>query len=142
MIKIHSIIFSGIIFFAAFGVAKSQHQSEPKELICGIRYEKAPHFPCPSGSDDCNHEQLLLDFINRNICWPETDSCVEGSVWTSFDVELDGRLTNFQVRKKLHPRFDEEAVRIIGLMPRWVPGEIHGKKIKMRMNLPIKFRLN
>lgn len=135
-------LYSPVLVITVFGVVKAQNQTDIKESIFGIRYEKAPQFPCTSGSDDCSHEQLLSEFIESNICWPDMESCIEGSVWTSFNVELDGSLTNIQVRKKLHPRFDEEAIRIIGPMPRWVPGEIHGKKTKMRMNLPIKFRLN
>ncbi|MCC6727443.1 MAG: TonB family protein [Saprospiraceae bacterium] len=123
--------------------ANAQSQADTSGFTCIFpTYEKAPHFPCPHiPPEECNGEQLALDFIKQNMRWPKVDGCIQGTVYLSFDVELDGRLTNIQVRKGLHPLFDEEAIRIIRLMPNWVPGQWKDKPSKMRMNLPIKFKL-
>jgi protein TonB len=36
---------------------------------------------------------------------------------------------------------DEEAIRVVKMMPNWQPGEQMGKKVPVRYRLPIKFTL-
>jgi hypothetical protein len=37
---------------------------------------------------------------------------------------------------------DEEAVRVVSLMPKWMPGTNEGKPVDVSFNLPIKFALD
>ena len=56
-------------------------------------------------------------------------------------VETDGSLSEIKVSKSVDPQLDEEALRIVKGMPKWIPGRKGGEIVRMQMNLPITFRL-
>ncbi|MBO7337508.1 MAG: energy transducer TonB, partial [Paludibacteraceae bacterium] len=49
---------------------------------------------------------------------------------------------DIQVLRSVHPSLDAEAVRVISAMPKWVPAEIDGKKIKRKFTFPIVFKMD
>lgn len=85
-------------------------------------------------------QTALYNFIKTNLKYPK-DSTVRGLVFLYFCVEADGSLTDIKVKRGLGKDFDEEAVRVIGLMPRWKPAMQKGtqKPIKTYYTLPIRF---
>ncbi|MCX6231044.1 MAG: energy transducer TonB [Bacteroidetes bacterium] len=86
-----------------------------------------------------NGDTALLNFLTRNLKWPNSEIDVEGTVYISFIVEKDGSLTNINILRGIQNKFDQEAIRVIKLMPKWIAGEQKGKKVRVRYNLPIKF---
>jgi len=54
-------------------------------------------------------------------------------------VNADGSLSGFRILKKLGYGCDEEALRVIRLMPAWNPGKQNGRKVKTKMVLPVNF---
>ena len=44
--------------------------------------------------------------------------------------------------KSIHPLYDAEVIRVISLMPKWIPGEQLGVPVKVRYTLPVTFRLD
>ena len=66
---------------------------------------------------------------------------MQGKVVVSFTINADGELTNLQVLKGLGFGTDEEALRVLRLMPRWKPGRQAGRAVRVRYNLPITFAL-
>jgi hypothetical protein len=58
-----------------------------------------------------------------------------------FTIETDGTLTDIRTLGGVCPELDEEAKRVVGMMPKWRPGVWHGKRIAMRYSLPVEFRL-
>lgn len=115
--------------FAVFAVliANAQHAD-------GEPYEICPRFP---GGD-----KAVLDFIKRNICYPKCvkEESVEGHVVVSFYVETDGSLTNFNIAKSVDSRLNKEALRIVKKMPKWEPGLLGGKVVRMKYFQPIIIR--
>lgn len=83
-------------------------------------------------------------WISENIKYPKSAK-VEGKVgrvFVRFIVDKKGKVTNPQViRSSGHEELDKEAVRVIGIMPAWSPGENGGKKVRVYYNLPIIFAL-
>ena len=67
---------------------------------------------------------------------------IQGKVYTSFIVETDGSLSNIQIMRGVSPEIDEEAKRIISIMPKWIVGEMGGKKIRTKVRVPIAFVLS
>jgi hypothetical protein len=57
-------------------------------------------------------------------------------------VEEDGALTGIKVVKGVATPLDEEAMRVAGLMPKWKPGTLNGKPVRVRYYLPIRFYPN
>lgn len=87
--------------------------------------------------------QALL-FIQRNLRYPAVakKEGIQGRVILTFVVETDGRLTHVVVRKSISPSIDEEAVRIVKSMPRWIPGKQNGIPVRVKYTLPILFKLD
>jgi len=83
-------------------------------------------------------------FMMKNLKWPDESRMIDvrGKVMVSFVVEKDGRLTNFKVIRRLHPLFDNEALRVIKLSPNWIPGKIDGKTVRSRYVIPVNFSLD
>ena len=98
--------------------------------------EEMPEFP--GGTAE------LMQFLSRNMKYPkEAEKAGEqGRVIANFVVEPDGSVTNAQVVKSVSPQLDAEALRVIGLMPRWQPGRQNGKAVRVKYTIPITFSLN
>jgi protein TonB len=88
--------------------------------------------------------QALYAFINKNIRYPAQARrmTIEGSVYVSFVVDADGKITDIQVIKGIGAGCDEEAKRVVGLLPPWKPGKQRGRPVRVRFTLPLKFKLN
>ena len=101
-----------------------------------IVVEQMPEFP---GGDDS-----LRNFIRRTIKYPDLarESSVEGTVYINFIIEKDGSVSNPKILRGIGSGCDEEAIRVIKLMPRWIPGKQNGKTVRVQYNLPIKFKLD
>ena len=60
-------------------------------------------------------------------------------VIVSFVINENGQVTDPEVLRRVDKDLDKEAIRIIKSMPRWIPGEHKGKKVKVRFTLPVQF---
>ena len=65
---------------------------------------------------------------------------IQGRLVLEFVVELDGTTSAVQVLESLHPLCDSAAVRALR-ETRFIPGRQHGEKTRVRMRLPVRFRL-
>ena len=87
--------------------------------------------------------QAFYQYVGENMKYPNTASRmnVQGRVFVQFVVEKDGRLTDIKVVKGIGSGCDEEAVRVISSAPKWIPGKQRGRPVRVRMILPIVFKL-
>ncbi|MFK8039261.1 MAG: TonB family protein [Crocinitomicaceae bacterium] len=101
-------------------------------------YDKVEKMPEFKGG-----QSAMIDFIVKNVKYPEKakKNGIEGTVYMKFTVKTDGRLADISSAKKVNELLDAEGVRVIKLMPKWVPGEKDGKKVAVQYVLPIKFKL-
>ncbi len=85
----------------------------------------------------------FYQFVQKKLKYPAQARRmgIEGKVYVQFVVDKDGRLTEVQAVKGIGAGCDEEAVRVIKQAPRWKPGKQRGRSVKVRMILPITFRL-
>lgn len=97
--------------------------------------ESMPDFP---GGDAAR-----MTFLRDNIKYPQIarESGIQGTVYVTFVVERDGRVTDIRVLRGIGGGCDEEAVRVIKAMPRWKAGQQRGKPVRVQFNMPIKFTL-
>jgi len=86
-------------------------------------------------------ETGLSKFISHNIRYPREalQEGIEGRILCSFIIAADGSVSNIEVVKGLNPSLDNEAIRVLGLMPKWIPGENGGEKVNVKCLLPIDF---
>ena len=89
-------------------------------------------------------QQKLFEFLGNNLVYPKEakEAGIEGQVFVEFYIEKDGSVTDGKVLKGIGYGCDEEALRVIGIMPKWYPGKQRGKAVRVRYTLPINFKLS
>lgn len=97
--------------------------------------EQMPEFP--GGAAE------MTRFIQKNIKYPmmARESDIQGRVYVNFVVEPDGSVSNVTVMRGIGGGCDEEAVRIVNMMPKWNPGKQRGVAVRCSFTVPIVFRL-
>ena len=97
--------------------------------------EQMPEFP--GGATAMEH------FISDNLTYPDEARAkkIQGKVYIQFVVEKDGSVSHVKIRRGVHPLLDEEAIRVIKMMPAWKPGSMRGKIVRVRHTIPIVFAL-
>lgn len=85
----------------------------------------------------------FLKWLNANLKYPANaqKAKIEGKVVAQFLVNEDGSITDIKLTKKLHPQCDNEALRVLKMMPRWTPGIENNKPCRTRVCIPIVFKL-
>lgn len=97
--------------------------------------EEMPKFP---GGDI-----ELLKFFSENIVYPEIAkrAGVEGKVILSFVVDQKGKVSDIKVLKGIGAGCDEEAIRVLKIMPDWKPGKQNGTPVMTKLDIPVVFKL-
>jgi protein TonB len=87
--------------------------------------------------------ESMAKFLQKNVKYPAAARRmgIEGSVFVSFVVDKEGKISDPQVVKGISAECDKEAIRVVNLMPPWKPGKQNGRAVKSRFVLPIKFKL-
>ena len=98
-------------------------------------YETMPQFP---GGD-----QALLDFVYKNLKYPESaiKEKKEGKVILRFVVTKTGEIEKIQVARSLQVDCDNEAIRVVKMLPKFRPGKYSGKPVDISYILPVTFKL-
>ncbi|WP_188931232.1 energy transducer TonB [Dyadobacter endophyticus] len=108
--------------------------SEEKVFACPI--EQQPEYP--------GGTHAMYKFIEANLRMPRKakNARISGRVFVSFLIKETGEISDITVLKGLGFGCDEEAVRIVGLMPKWKPARQSNKIVRVKYNLPILFNIN
>jgi protein TonB len=116
--------------------------------------EQMPRFPgCEEqgGTNDAKKacaDQKLLSFIYANIKYPimAIEGQIEGTVVVSFVINKDGSVGDIKILREPGGGCGKETTRIVKMMnkmsEKWTPGKQRGKAVRVRYNLPVKFKLN
>lgn len=97
--------------------------------------EQHPQFP--------GGMQKLGEFLGENLKYPAAaqKAKIEGKVFVSFIVTTEGEITDVKTEKGIGFGADAEAVRVISMMPRWIPGKQAGQSVNVKYTMPIRFQL-
>jgi TonB family protein len=89
-------------------------------------------------------ESEMLKFLYNNINYPKEakDADIFGRVIAKFVVQKDGSIANPEVLRDIGGGCGDEVLRIIKMMPKWIPGKQEGKAVNVSYVLPIVFRLS
>lgn len=87
--------------------------------------------------------EALASFLSENIAYPEEakEKEIGGRVMVQYVIEKDGSVTDVKVLKSVDPMLDDEAVRVVKAMPKWKPGTVGGKPVRVKYVLPIVFKM-
>ena len=91
----------------------------------------------PGGMAEC------MKWLSKNMKYPtiSQENGVQGRVIVQFVVNRDGSIVDAVVARGVDPYLDKEALRVVGLMPKWKPGKQRGKEVRVKYTLPVMFRL-
>lgn len=114
---------------------EEQNESESNKIFNGDDVDQQPSFP--GGTNALN------TFIVSNLKYPvfAQEKGIQGRVVVKFIVEKDGSISNVEVDRSVNPGLDNEAMRVVKAMPKWIPGQINGKAVKVECSHPFVFRL-
>jgi len=85
----------------------------------------------------------MRKFLADNIVYPRLarEVGITGIVYLEFIIEKDGSISSIVPLKMINGGCDEEAVRVIGIMPKWKPGKQNGIPVRVKLTIPVKFSL-
>ena len=127
-------------------------QFDPAELAIDSIFTKVEQMPYFEGCEEIEDGSVekracsdleMVRFISRYLVYPEIakHNGIEGTVFVSFVIDENGEVRDPYLLKDIGGGCGETALNIILEMPHWTPGLHQGKKVKVRMNLPIQFFL-
>ena len=88
--------------------------------------------------------QKMVSFLSENVSYPRNmkENDIGGRVYLKFIIDTSGSISGINIVKSSgFSEFDEEAIRVVKKMPKWVPGQQNGKKVNAYFNLPINYML-
>lgn len=87
----------------------------------------------------------LKKYLTAQVVYPARakEDSISGKVYLKFIVSNKGNISNVKVMKGIlnYPEFEAEAIRVIRLMPNWIPAKNNGKMVNSYFTLPIQFKL-
>ena len=136
----------GLLAFSAVLIACSQPKQNDEyadeyfnqQSLTDSVYKTVEVMPeYPGGMDS------LIAFLSRNIQYPSEAKSegVEGKVLVSFIIDKTGNVNKVRALNAVGYGCDEEAVRVISMMPEWKPGKNDGKNVNVEYKIPISFNL-
>jgi protein TonB len=111
-------------------ILEEEKEEEPFKFV-----EQMPTFP--------NGESAMMKYLRDNIKYPNIarENGISGRVIVQFVVSKDGEIKNAKVVRGIGGGCNEEALRVVNAMPRWVPGKHNGRTVPVTFTLPILFEL-
>ena len=84
-----------------------------------------------------------MSTIGQNLKYPviAQENGIQGKVIVRFLVEKDGSISKVEVVRSLDPACDKEAIRLIRLLPKFIPDKQNGVNVAVWYTLPITFKL-
>lgn len=131
-LKIH---ISVLVFsLVSFSLKAQQKDLEIKDVQVQ-EHEVEPEFP--------GGQEAFFKYVASKIVYPQDcrDNMIQGKVYISFVIDTDGSVSDVIVIRGVHQSIDQEAVRVIKSSPKWKPGTINGKPVKVKYTYPISFKL-
>ena len=115
----------------------------PKELTGVVKeatfiwVEQMPELPGGGG------QAAIVAAIQKAVRYPAkaVANGVEGKIFASFTVNAKGEVTDVQIVKGLGAGLDEETMRAIKTLPRFVPGKQNGREVNVSFTVPITYRI-
>ena len=116
-------------------IAEMERKKKEKEQQVFDMVEQMPKFP--------GGQSALMQWLSTNMKYPKiaAENGIKGRVYVSFIVRSTGEITDIKIARSVDPSLDEEAIRTISRMPKWIPGKQGGEAVNVRYTMPLTFRL-
>ena len=100
-----------------------------------IRVEEMPEFP--------GGIPALMKFVGDNLNYPPEAqrNNIQGKVFLKFVVNADGSTDRIEITRGVDPLLDNEAIRVIKILPKFKPGKQGGVPVPVWFAMPVFFKL-
>lgn len=111
----------------------------PPDKKADVVKDYVDEMPTPKGG-----LKSFYSFIGQHVEYTRQARNInlEGTVFVSFIVDENGHLYDIKVVKGVGAGLDEQALEAVKKSPDWNPGRQAGRRVKVRMMIPVKFRLD
>lgn len=111
-----------------------------------LRDDVVSYFDCdykPAFLNSTDPRQFLSKWVYPYLKYPQeaVEKGIQGSVMVGFIIDKEGKMTNVEIVKGVHPLLDEQALKVVSASPKWRPGRRSGQKVSTSMTIPVEFRL-
>ncbi len=108
---------------------------EEDEIYNVEEVDEEPQFP--------GGENALYQFVASNLKYPigAAEKGIKGTVVLFYVVNEDGSISDIEIIQSVHELLDNEAIRVLKLFPKMIPGKKNGEAVKVYYTLPVEFRL-
>jgi len=126
-----------ILLLIGFSLSAQDTASSKKQKVkkgFGVSVVQVqPEFP--GGTDS------LQAFLDNNLVYPEEAKLnhIHGKVYVGFMVDKTGKIVNPKILSSASKILDDEALRVVNMMPDWTPGNAGGTPVSVQYILPIEF---
>jgi protein TonB len=123
-----------------FGFGSDSQGQDPVPVEINNWVYNVPEMPTFNGGD-------LIEFskwIQGNVVYPQAaiEKDLEGRVTVEFIIGKTGQIEEIKIMRGVDPLLDNEALRVLKLSPLWKPGKQNGDPVRVKLVLPIIFKLN
>lgn len=110
-------------------------QIDNPDLICEFA-DEMPSYPngIKALKDFCSKKMKKDLLFNNDVNGYDTRVVIE------VIIEKDGSITNAKISKSIDSLHDEDALRIVKEMPKWIPAKLNGKHVRCKQLIPITYR--
>jgi len=102
-------------------------------------YSKADVMPTFKGGDI----NKFREWVQKKTKYPQiaTENGVQGKVYITFIIEIDGSVANVKVARGVDSLIDNEALKAVASSPKWSPGMNQGKAVRVAYMIAVNFEL-
>jgi TonB family protein len=128
-----------LALFVACSIRTALAQSHGTVKDTGLFFTAVPVIPHFKGGTKAFHK-----FLKENLKYPAQarDNALQGKVLVTFIVEKSGELSDIKIARSLSPEADKEALRVMRLSPRWLPGMQGGSYVRWRDSVSITLSIS
>jgi periplasmic protein TonB len=126
-----------LILLHVVSLSLARAQTSLSAVVAGgivfVEYTEEPQFP--------GGQKALTRYLDQQVRYPKAaaKAGITGRVFASFVIDTVGRISQAAILRGLGYGCDEEAIRVVEQMPRWIPGRLYNRPVSVKYNLPILF---
>jgi TonB family protein len=85
----------------------------------------------------------MKNYVQSEATYPEIarQLNIEGTVYVSFVVDKEGKITDVNIARSVHESLDKEAIKAVKKLPIMIPGKKSKKPVRAEYTIPVKFEL-
>lgn len=105
--------------------------------------KKIEYFPYIIDAEFPGGLSAMNNFFSSNLIYPDRalNKNIQGKVQVEFRITKSGEVYQIKIKESPREDFGREAIRVVSMMPKWIPAKIDGEPVVMYFTLPISFTL-